>query len=178
MKLTRPKRTDRTTPIGQLINNYLSSTQELPAEAIHLLFSANRWELASQLLQHLEAGTTVILDRYVHSGIAFSVAKGLPYDFCRNPEIGLPKPDVVVFLDLSEEEAQKRAGYGGERYEKLEFQRKVRGIFEGMREKEGGAWRVVDSGREPSVVEAEVWDVVREVVEKVESEGTEVGKIE
>lgn len=36
---------DRTTPIGQLINGYLAEGMNLPDEAIHLLFSANRWEL-------------------------------------------------------------------------------------------------------------------------------------
>jgi len=37
---------DRTTPIGQMIDAYLRSTSELDDHAIHLLFSANRWELA------------------------------------------------------------------------------------------------------------------------------------
>lgn len=36
---------DRTTPIGQLINGYLAGGMDMPDEAIHLLFSANRWEL-------------------------------------------------------------------------------------------------------------------------------------
>lgn len=36
---------DRTTPIGQLINGYLTGNFELSDETIHLLFSANRWEL-------------------------------------------------------------------------------------------------------------------------------------
>lgn len=37
---------DRTTSIGQMINSYLQSESELDDRAIHLLFSANRWELA------------------------------------------------------------------------------------------------------------------------------------
>jgi len=37
---------DRTTAIGQMIDSYLRSTSELDDRAIHLLFSANRWELA------------------------------------------------------------------------------------------------------------------------------------
>ena len=35
---------DRTTAIGQSINSYLQGTTELEDHAIHLLFSANRWE--------------------------------------------------------------------------------------------------------------------------------------
>ena len=35
---------DRTTPVGRMINEFLSNKTELTNEAIHLLFSANRWE--------------------------------------------------------------------------------------------------------------------------------------
>jgi dTMP kinase len=35
---------DRTTPIGQMIDNYLKSNVEMEDHVIHLLFSANRWE--------------------------------------------------------------------------------------------------------------------------------------
>lgn len=37
---------DRSTPIGKLIDSYLRSEIEVDDHAIHLLFSANRWELA------------------------------------------------------------------------------------------------------------------------------------
>lgn len=36
---------ERTWPTGKLINSYLTKEIDMPAEAIHLLFSANRWEL-------------------------------------------------------------------------------------------------------------------------------------
>ena len=35
---------DRTTAIGSIINQYLTCAKELDDHAIHLLFSANRWE--------------------------------------------------------------------------------------------------------------------------------------
>lgn len=35
---------DRTTAIGSLIDNYLRQSVDLDDQAIHLLFSANRWE--------------------------------------------------------------------------------------------------------------------------------------
>ena len=34
---------DRTTPIGSMINDFLSNKAEICPEAVHLLFSANRW---------------------------------------------------------------------------------------------------------------------------------------
>ena len=35
---------DRTTALGQMINGYLASSVELDDRAVHLMFSANRWE--------------------------------------------------------------------------------------------------------------------------------------
>lgn len=82
----------------------------------------------------LKAGTTLIVDRYAYSGVAFSSAKGLDLEWCKNPDRGLLQPDLVLFLDLPIEEAQKRGGFGDERYETLELQTKVRSKFLELRE--------------------------------------------
>lgn len=122
---------DRTTHIGQLINGYLTSGTSLSDQAIHLLFSANRWEATDEMRELLENGTTIIVDRYYYSGIAFSAAKGtLSIDWCKQPDVGLPAPDLTLFLKVSQEVAISRGGFGNERYEKLDFQRKVSKIFD------------------------------------------------
>ena len=65
----------------------------------------------------------VLVCRYAYSGVAFSAAKdGLTLEWCKQPDRGLPKPDLVCFLDVSPEEAEKRGGYGKERYEQADFQ--------------------------------------------------------
>ena len=46
-------------------------------------------------------------------------------DWCIKPEVGLPRPDAVLYLNLSAEEAAKRAEFGGERYEQTDFQKTV-----------------------------------------------------
>ena len=104
---------DRTTPTGLLIDQYLQSNNNLDDRAIHLLFSANRWEVAPTLEKHLVAGTTVICDRYAYSGVAFSSAKpeaNLDLTWCQAPDVGLPAPDAVIFLDIAQEEAEQRGG--------------------------------------------------------------------
>jgi len=114
---------DRTTATGNIINSYLTSGSELDDHAVHLLFSANRWEAVGQLTNHLRAGTTVVCDRYAYSGVAFSAAKVregengkdnaeqlLPLDWCQASDRGLPAPDCVIFLDLSQDEAEQRGG--------------------------------------------------------------------
>ena len=77
----------------------------------------------NELKRALANGTHVIVDRYAFSGVAFSAAKpGIDFEWCRDPDRGLPRPDIVCFLDVSGEEAKKRGGYGDERYETEGFQ--------------------------------------------------------
>lgn len=45
------------------------------------------------------------------------------------PDIGLPKPDLCIFLDLSPSDAAARRGFGSERYETSEMQKSVRALF-------------------------------------------------
>ncbi|RYO99520.1 hypothetical protein DL763_001431 [Monosporascus cannonballus] len=126
---------DRTTPIGQMIDSYLRGQSEVEDHVIHLLFSANRWEAVNKIKAELAAGHTVICDRFYHSGIVYSAAKQLPslsLSWAKAPEVGLPRPDVVLFLDLEEAVARRRGGWGGEVYEKGEMQRRVRELFWGL----------------------------------------------
>jgi dTMP kinase len=134
---------DRTTAVGQLINEYLTTTttSALNDQAIHLLFSANRWEAVATIQEHLSQGRHVVCDRYVHSGVAFSAAKvlvntttttttttttkddnsshnndttqtpALSMEWCQAADRGLPAPDCIVFLDLSQDQAEQRGGY-------------------------------------------------------------------
>lgn len=126
---------DRTTPIGQMIDAYLKGQTEIEDHVIHLLFSANRWEALGTIQAALAGGQTIICDRYYHSGIVYSAAKqnpSLPLSWAKAPEVGLPRPDLVLFLDLEESVARQRGGWGGEVYEKGEMQRRVRELFWGL----------------------------------------------
>ncbi|XP_054812967.1 thymidylate kinase isoform X2 [Prosopis cineraria] len=152
---------DRCTNVGQMISAYLSNTSQLDDRAIHLLFSANRWEKRSLMETKLKAGTTLIVDRYSYSGVAFSSAKGLDIEWCKAPEVGLFAPDAVIFLDISPEKAAERGGYGGERYEKLEFQKKVAETYKVLLD---ASWKVVDAGQSIEDVEKQLQDIVLDCV--------------
>ncbi|KAJ6491576.1 thymidylate kinase [Mycena vulgaris] len=139
---------DRTTAIGTMIDSYLRSQSELDDRAIHLLFSANRWELATTIEQLLAQGTTVVQG---------PVSRVVPIS-----DVSLPAPDVTLFLDITPEKARERGGYGDERYEKEEMQRKVRGIFrEISSEFTEATWVAIDAGREREDVAVDVWNSVR-----------------
>ena len=66
---------DRSTNIGNMINQYLQNKTDMNDNAIHLLFSANRWELSKSINDLINGGVNIIADRYAYSGIAYSVAK-------------------------------------------------------------------------------------------------------
>ena len=123
---------DRSTPIGKSIDAYLKGEAQQEDHVIHLLFSANRWEAATQMRADIEAGITLIVDRYYMSGIVYSAAKNrsnLGSDWAKQPEAGLPKEDLLIFLDNDIEDLQGRGGYGGEVYENTAMQKSVSGLF-------------------------------------------------
>lgn len=114
------------------IDSYLKGDSHLEDHAIHLLFSANRWEAAPQIKEDIANGITIIIDRYYYSGIVYSAAKGMPnlsLNWAMRPDIGLPKPDLCIYLDISPTEVAARGGFGTERYETSETQKRVRTLF-------------------------------------------------
>jgi len=162
---------DRSTQIGTTIDKYLKGTSDLDDHVIHLLFSANRWEKVGELRAALEAGTHVVVDRYAFSGVAFSAAKpGLGLDWCKGPDRGLPQPDLVCFLDVSAQEAMKRGGFGEERYERAEFQARVRKNYDQLMDPH--YWRVVDTdGKTQDAVYQEIRDLVKNTIDSRQKDG-------
>lgn len=149
----------------------------------------------------LERGQHIICDRYAYSGIAFSRSKlagpgaaasddgrALSFEWCCMPDRGLPAPDVVLFLDVSAEDAAKRGSFGEERYEKRDIQDRVRGVFEQLRAQstaagsnedqkafgQGVAWQVVDAGQSMEAVHAQLMQAAQQTIERVTKENAPI----
>uniref|UniRef100_A0A1A8F7J0 Thymidylate kinase n=1 Tax=Nothobranchius korthausae TaxID=1143690 RepID=A0A1A8F7J0_9TELE len=139
---------DRTTTIGQLISAYLEKKSDLEDHTVHLLFSANRWELVPLMKKQLDQGITLVVDRYAFSGVAFTSAKpGFCMDWCMKPDVGLPKPDLVMFLQLNPAEAALRGQFGSERYETSTFQKSVQQKFKELMKDPSVNWKVIDASK-------------------------------
>ncbi|KAG2442410.1 hypothetical protein HXX76_002496 [Chlamydomonas incerta] len=167
---------DRTTPIGGLINEYLQKKAALDDAVIHLLFVANRNEKREEMLRLLAGGTTLVLDRYSYSGVAYTAAKGVPHldaGFCRAAETGLPAADLVVYLDLDPEQSAARGGFGSERYEKVEFQKKVRSQYGALAD---GRWLRLDASQPAEQLQAQVAAAVQRAVERAAA-GEPLGRL-
>lgn len=118
--------------IGTLLRRYLKGELVTSERAVAALFFADRMEHIQKeggLLSMLEAGYTVVCDRYLYSSIAYNCASetvdwvaGLN----RAAHDMLP-PDLIVYLDLPvavmEQRLQNR-GYK-EIYETVAFQRRL-----------------------------------------------------
>ncbi|XP_070539108.1 thymidylate kinase-like [Ptychodera flava] len=167
---------DRSTAIGTVINDYLEKRCELEDHAVHLLFAANRWELVPRMKTLMESGTTLIVDRYSYSGVAFTAAKkGFSIDWCKQPEKGLPKPDLVLYLTLSAEEAAKRAEFGGERYEQTDFQKKVAENYKKLHECD---WKTVDASQSIEDIHREIKHLVTDSMTSTQQQDLqEMGKL-
>ncbi|XP_058830808.1 uncharacterized protein LOC131689612 isoform X2 [Topomyia yanbarensis] len=154
---------DRSTHCGALINSFLTKKENFNDECIHLLFTFNRWEAKEKMEQLLRDGTSLIVDRYSYSGVAFSAAKGLNVEWCKAPEAGLLKPDLVLLLTLTTEAMAKRGGFGDERYEVPELQQKVMEQFLNM--KDDRYWHVVDADKNQEQLAAELGELVFNTIE-------------
>lgn len=72
-----------------MINDFLANKTDISNEAVHLLFSANRWESMKEIDEILSSGKNIICDRYWYSGVAYSYAKGLNFEWCMAADQGL-----------------------------------------------------------------------------------------
>ncbi len=166
---------DRTTPIGKMIDGYLQSKIEMDDHALHLLFSANRWEAKDSMLKKLNSGVSLIVDRYSDSGVVFSAAKGLDVEWCKKPDVGLPNPDAVIFLTLPIEIAMKRGDFGKERYEKEEMQRKVSDLF--LNTVKQPWWKIIDASPTQDEVEETIFKEVYGIIQHVKNENPSISFI-
>lgn len=77
----------------------------------------------------------------------FCLLQGFRLDWCMQPDVGLPKPDLVMFLQLNPAEAALRGQFGQERYETSVFQRTVQQRFEQLMKDQTVNWQVIDAAQ-------------------------------
>ncbi|XP_062987593.1 thymidylate kinase [Elgaria multicarinata webbii] len=167
---------ERTTEIGRLISSYLEKKKNLEDHTVHLLFSANRWEQVPLIKEKLNQGVTLVVDRYAFSGVAFTSAKEkFSLEWCKQPDVGLPKPDLILFLQLSTSEAAKRGDFGNERYENSPFQEKVLQCFYHLMKDKTLNWKMIDASKNIEDLHNEIKSFAEEAMQ--EAEHTPIGEL-
>ena len=141
---------------GELISRFLrgdfGSNEAVHPQLVALLFAEDRHGAAPEMKRTLQAGGTVLLDRYVYSNIAYQCAKLKSAEeaddlrewilYTEYGQFDLPVPDLNIFLDvpIGFVESKLKSQRGGADREYLEgaqdiheadiqFQIKVRDIY-------------------------------------------------
>ncbi|EAN32602.1 Thymidylate kinase [Theileria parva strain Muguga] len=155
----------KTTPTGKLLRSYLGNRDEsIPKQALHLLFSANRWEVMNRIIKLLKSGTHVITDRYAFSGIAYSVgAEGLDFNWCLIPDTGIVEPDIVFYMDLAPECSSARGNFGSEIYENLENMENVYEVFK--RFGNLSYWNNIKANHDRDQIHEKIYSITKKVIE-------------
>ena len=161
-----PTREPGGTSIGEQIRLVIHDLKnvEMHPRAETLLYQAARAQIVEQVIRpRLEAGETVISDRYSDSTIAYQ-GYGHQQDLeqvralVRYATGGL-MPDVTILLDVDVELGLKRKTQDGNEWNRLdaytvEFHKRVRAGYLEMARAEPQRWIVIDAGQE--------WDAVQD----------------
>ena len=141
-----------------------------------LLFSAARIDhLQETIRPALARGAFVLCDRFCDSTRAYQGALGnIDPGLMRALEeatIGNTRPDLTFILDVPAEtglaraaERRRATGQGADRFEReaAGFHERLREAFLDIARREPERCMIVDSSREPDVIEADIWRSVAE----------------
>jgi dTMP kinase len=146
---------DYTTPIGKEIRKYLDGKRKFPPQVIHCLLAANRWEKIDQILAAQEKNSVLIMNRYYHSNLIYGLANGIKQKWLENLDVGLPKADLVILLDVTQKESFRRQKTNRDKFEKNEeFSRKISKIYRTTAKKKH--WQIIDASKSKEKVHEEI----------------------
>ena len=166
------------TELGDYLRAYLVDGRPLSASAELLLFEAARTELINTVIApSLDAGTTVIADRFAGSTVAYQgYGRGIDLEqiaWLNDFATARRYPDLTILLDIDPGAALTRVerrqmelginpGDAANRFEDeaLRFHRAVRSGFLDEAKRNPGKWLTIDGARPADDIAAEVWEVV------------------
>lgn len=143
-------------PTGSLLRTYLDQKASLDNRTQHLLFCANRAEWADKIPAILAQGSTIICDRYVYSGVAYSSAKGLDVNWCKSVEADLPRPDFVFYLAINPVDAARRDEFGADRHDNVDFLTKVAAAYDALAAASPEVFVKIDATRSKETIATEI----------------------
>ena len=146
---------DYKTPIGKEIRQYLDGKRKFPPQVIHCLLAANRWEKLNQILAAQEKNSVLIMNRYYHSNLIYGIANGMKQKWLENLDVGLPKADLVILLDVTQKESFRRQKTHRDKFEKNEeFLKKISKIYRTIAKKK--RWKIIDASKPKQEVHEEI----------------------
>lgn len=121
------------TSSGSLIKRYLGGMENLSQKTVNMIYSTNRYEQKSHIENALKIGIMVICDRYYYSNMAYGSFHGQTMEEIESMDSEMPKPNLVIWLDISVPESVKRSGKSADKNESnIEFLHKVKSNYAHM----------------------------------------------
>lgn len=169
--------------VGEFLNGAYGTLEQVHPQLVSLLFAGDRFESRGMLLKALETQDVVVCDRYVPSNVAHQASKRtgaereelsrrilqIEYEI-----FGLPRPDLVLLLDMPAEKAQELVAKKAARSyttQKADIQEADGGYLRGVREvylalaRSEPNWQVVTGCQDAELrtveeISGDVWQVV------------------
>jgi len=119
-------------PIGTWIRTILRGREILPADALQLLFCADRaWHVAQVIRPALQEGTIVISDRYALSTVAYGTVQGLDTQWLQSIGDGFAQPDCTILALPPIQVALERLGRreAHDIFEQREVQERLHDVY-------------------------------------------------
>ena len=146
------------TSIGKLVKKCLHD-DSFSLEMSHILLSANRWESEKEIRYKLENMDFVVCNRYCDSNIAYGLANGLKKEWLENLDLGLPKSDLTILIDIPIIESVLRKSENRDRYEKdRKFLNNVKSRYKKLATM--NKWSKIKGNRSKEEVSKEIWNLV------------------
>ncbi|KAG2477657.1 MAG: putative thymidylate kinase [Nitrosopumilales archaeon] len=149
---------DYSTPIGKEIKKYLIGKRKLPVQVVHCLLAANRWEKLKEIKDAISKNSVLIMNRYYQSNLVYGLVNGMKLDWLENLDVGLPKADLVILLDVTPKESFNRKKTKRDQFEKnREFSKKISRAYRLLARKKH--WKIINASGSKIQVHQEILKV-------------------
>lgn len=150
---------DYTTPVGRVLKRMLVDRHNTPVQTIHCLMSANRWELLPKIKTAIDTKSTLVMNRYYHSNIAYGMTNGLKREWLESLDAGLPRSDLVILLNSHHVESCRRKLNNRDKFERDEdFMNRVSKIYKQMAKR--SRWGIVDATLDRKAVHEQIMTII------------------
>ena len=138
-----------------LTENYMS----YHSHAWACLLAANRYEDRDYILNSIRH-TNVVMNRYYQSNIVYSTASGIDTQWLVDLDSRMPRPNLVIVLDVPVEESIRRKTNRDMIEQDLSYLQKVRETYKTLGAPRG--WRIVDGNQAAVIVHEDIMKLVND----------------
>jgi dTMP kinase len=157
---------DYSSRYGRIIKDYLYGKIEMENDEFFFLQMLDKQKDRAKIRNDMNEGSTIIMNRYIHSQIAYQCASGFDYESAKKiiNLSKMPLPDIVVYIDVDIGTALKRkkiqkSGNLDRNEKSEEYLQTVKNTYKKLESERFGCrkWLRVDGNRDYSTIHEEIY---------------------